>query len=133
MTWTASNYKEKLDEALDHFTSSMAVLIEVAKDIPEDLPYWAGIYPTHIIEPSSIRIDMPYDLDKLVILRKALGNKWKSDGSSKSFSDNMSFRYVHIGTGLRMEVILDAELSGSTCKRVQVGVKEEPVWEVRCV
>lgn len=132
MAWTASNYREQLGRELNKYVNSMGILMKAVKDIPENIPDWAIIYPTWIIEPGKIRIDIPYDTEKLSELRRALGPKWKFCSKRKTFDDNMAFEYEHIATGLRMEVILDAELDGSTCERIQVGEEIVPIYEVKC-
>lgn len=100
-------------------------ILEALPPLPDYVIHiWASV--------NEVNIFIPFDTEKLQEVRRLLGINFRrvetrtySDGSKKLY------RYEHKAGGF-LDIILDPDQAGATCQRVQVGTREEPVYEIRC-
>ena len=99
-------------------------------DLPE-VPDWAQLYSPSTIAMGEFRVDVPYDIGKLREFRALLGSRWLFSGVKQQGTYRVYF-YTHIESSVKLEVVLNTGLEGSTCKIVRVGESMTPIYEVQC-
>lgn len=99
-------------------------------DLPE-IPDWAQLYSPSTISMGEFRVDVPYDIGKLREFRAMLGSRWLFAGVEQQGKYRVYF-YTHIESSVKLEVVLNLTLEGSTCETVKVGEKTTDIFEVRC-
>jgi hypothetical protein len=81
-----------------------------------------------------LNLQMPFDPVLFAKVRRTLGKDWRFIGKSLSQEYGIAYRRyrcAHDKT-LTLSIALNTMKEGSTCRRVQVGTKEVPVYEVVC-
>jgi hypothetical protein len=102
-------------------------LMEVVHTLPDGLPgrLW-GDY--------ELNLTIPFDPALFAAVRRMLGNDWRF--KSKLYGDNSGTvyrRYEHKNTpNVSLCIILSPLEVGATCRRVRVGERTEPVYQIVC-
>lgn len=123
------SFTAKLEKALNDHTSKVEKTIQAAKDLPEIGHLYTGI------EAGRVRVDIPFTPTAYKEYRKALGSKWKQRSGMKQSTQNDvgdNYWYFIHENGVHLTLCLDAASEHATCKRVQIGMKEVPVFETIC-
>ena len=99
---------------------------QMALDLPVDTfnSYWLS-YDT-------ICIRIPHALDSIRAFRKSLPKAWQP--RSYKFATKMDdggFCYQYVNAGIQMNVYTEMA-QGQTCRRVQVGERMTPVYQIVC-
>lgn len=122
------SFTSRLEKQLKEYASKIESTITAARDLPEI----GRLYTT--VEPGSLRVDVPFTPTAYAEYRKALGSKWQSkkESSWQTSDGDTYFSFAHKKTGVFLALCLDATSEYATCKRVQVGTKEIPIFETIC-
>lgn len=80
----------------------------------------------------AIELHIPYDLAILRKFRHELGKDWQAEGGLKEISSLVKYQvYIH-KNGTRLDVDLNVNVKGSTCRRVETGSKTIKTYEIVC-
>lgn len=121
------SFTSVLEERLNKYASKVKDTIVAAFDLPEI----GKLYGT--IDAGELRVDVPFTPTAYVEYRKALGDKWRKGAEGWQNSDGDSyFEFIHKATEIPLTLCLDAASKYATCKRVQIGTKEVPIFETIC-
>jgi hypothetical protein len=111
---------------------SIKQAIEVLETLP-DLDAHHVISPKSYYEDSDIVIRMPFDLETYRSYRRKLAaGGWKITRAFLPNSGNRQSIFDHPDFNVRVVIVLDASVSGSTCFREMVGEQTETVYRIRC-
>lgn len=113
---------------------SLAQMRDAVSLIPDALLELPGSFLYHSSE--YLRVDIAFTDTAFRQARKLLGTDWRRrkfmPGYKADSGDVYAF-YVHKETGVELCLCLDAAQKYASCKRVIVGVKEVPIYEVVCL
>lgn len=127
------NLKLNAANGYDAFIAKLEMIKKTIRLLPDGLEsFKATIYENC---ESFIRVDIPMTLTAFADFRRFLGSDWKRKQNAyeyQSSSGNRYFSFMHRGTGVELRLCLRADSEFATCERKQVGVIEEPVYEVVC-
>lgn len=103
-------------------------------DIVESLPELGDLdIRSFVITNSGIGLFIPYDLALLSVIRKRLGRAWRFKHSwLDAGSGKLMLVYAEDSGRSDLSVHLEPLTDGATCRRVQTGTREVPVYAVRC-
>ena len=127
------NLKLNAIKGYDVLITRLAAIRDTIDLLPDDLEgFKATIY--HNCE-DYIRVDIPMTLTAFADFRRFLGSDWKRKPNAyeyQAFAGDRYFSFLHRKTGVELRLCLRADSEFATCERKQVGVKEEPIYEVVC-
>lgn len=119
-----SNMREQIQNLVCLEGNTLEALKDIPDDIGGNLYDWLG--------PGQLRVDFPFIPDTYREIRKKLGRAWAWKKSRQADDGDMYFYFVHRKTGIQLTICFDADNKLSTCRKVQVGTKTTPVYEVIC-
>ena len=109
-----------------------------AIELLEALPEFEGVeYSTSTnCLSSTVFANLPYDWNVYKQFRRLIGRGWRGGNwcDTQHHDDTVHHHQslTHQDFEADLNISLCSEMEGSTCKRVQIGTKEVPVYEVTC-
>lgn len=124
------SFTSGLEKQLEEYASKIEDTIQAAQDLPET----GHLYT--MVSPGELRVDIPHTPTAYAEYRAALGNKWRQDTTLEQGRQNdrgdVYWHFTHKELDIEFTLCLDSKSEYATCTRVQVGVKEMPIFETVC-
>jgi hypothetical protein len=123
------NAKLKLMEDAEKELRDLTVLKDTIFALPDNIDATHAIVYT---SANTLIITIPYDRLLMARIRQSLGHAWqfKSAGIGGN-GDTMIRSYIN-SKGTTLSFHMKTDLYGSTCKRVQIGERTVPVYQIVC-
>lgn len=115
--------------ALDPVTADALAILGEAGDI-EGSGVSVSLMP-HAVRGILINVDNP-TRDQLVALLRSIGKRKYKRKEIEDFPELGRRAYIFEPGPLRLQLFFHSWREGQSCKFVEVGKKEEPVYEFRC-
>ncbi len=116
-----------LIQTIEEEIAQLQALRAKLEQLPDGLP--SDVY---LSSSEQVVFRIPYSRPALRQFRHTLGKGWKRDGGWTAEDGRRFIEWRNESLGIRAGVCLKPDWEGSTCRKVQTGTKEVPLFEVVC-
>jgi len=126
--------RERLIERMKNLQNLIPNTMKAIEELPEfDFP----CHLSNVLDPGELQIDIEYNLQNYVILRRALGKNYKWQG--RWFHGQIGCHFIefkHKSLDIRLDIKLQLQeefIEGQSCRLVVDNyTKPEPIYKMEC-